>query len=1171
MSRSVQAIVFLLATVSPVAPVAFASGERVVSLDGDWLLATDPQNAGREEAWFARPRPEARTTRVPWIIQELFPGYHGVAWYWRDFVAPASAPAAGRYLLRFWAVDYLAEVWLNGVPVGGHEGGETPFVLDVTAAIRPGQPNQLAVRVLNPTHAPIDGIVLNQTARRCKVIPYSAGAGFNHGGIVDSVELLIVPGVYLEDLVVRPDVRTGAIQVLAVVHNTTTEPVAGRLLLSAAPAAGGKTQQAAQQAHTFPPGTSAIDGQLRLAQPRLWNLGDPYLYRVVARVESDRPAGCDEQSVQCGFRDFRFADGYFRLNGRRLYVRSTHTCNHYPIGLQFPRDPDLLRRDLLNLKVMGFNMVRFIWGGASRVQLDLCDEVGLLVYEESYASMPIADSPRMTELFDQNVTELIQRDRNHASVVIWGLLNEAPDGPAFRHAVEMLPLVRQLDDTRLVMLNSGRYDFAGFGGIGGVAGLAIWPRVVPTEPWVAINKTAEVIRALGITWPAGHLALHPGPQGEYSVVRWTAPEDGTVRVATRFTGLAESATTDVHLLHNGRALFTELLNLRGGGNSVEHLQELAVARHDTLDWVVGVGNGNYGADTTGLSATVTYDTGRGSDATADFSAEENPRGAWCYGQLAPGATPDAATFALYSADAASARIGSLANPGSSVWEDTLDDRHYYPRVPHTGDIIQSLRTMSNPEKPVFLTEYGIGSAVDLWRAVRHFEQAGAPEVEDAQFFRDKLNRFLADWAQWRLDDIYARPEDFFAESLRKMAPQRTLGLNAIRSNPHLVGHSLTGAIDHVMCGEGLTTLFRELKPGTIDALYEAWAPLRWCLFAEPVHAACGDTIHLEAALANEDALRPGAYPVRIQVVGPDLARVLDRSLTVTIPEPGASPEPPLAQLVWEEDVVLDGPPGQYRLLATFLEGAAATGGDVSFHVSDRAQLPPVETDVLLAGHDPELLAWLTDHKINARPLTVGAPPKQEVVLVSGTIAEPKRDLFCDLARRMVRGQTVVFLAPEVFQRGSDPTGWLPLANKGTLTAIHGWLYLKDEWCKRHPIFDALPAGGLMDYAYYRELIPDAVWSGQDQPDEAVAGAIKASQDYASGLTVAVYNLGAGRFVLNTLRIREQLPRHPVAGRLLVNLLRFASSRPPGHAEDSPPAAAEPPDFDVQLRAWGYLD
>ena len=649
------------------------------------------------------------------------------------------------------------------------------------------------MRVLNPTHEPIDGIVLNQTARRCKVIPYSAGAAYNHGGIVDSVELLLVPPVYLEDLSVRPDATSGVVKARAVVHNTTSQAVVGTASWSAAPAAGGPTLCTTRQAHTFPPGVTSVDGELQIDNPRPWDLSDPYLYRVTVRVQADQSGMLDEQSERCGFRDFRFANGYFRLNGRRIYLRSAHTCNHYPIGLQFPRDPDLLRRDLLNMKVMGFNMVRFIWGGAARVQLELCDEIGLLVYEESYASAPIADSPKMIERFDLNVAELIRRDRNHPSVVMWGLLNEAPEGPAFRHAVEMLPLVRELDDTRIVMLNSGRYDHAGNSGIASVSGIDIWPRVSPVEPWVAINRTQQVIRALGITWPPAQLAFHPGPSGEYSVVRWTAPTDGTVEISTQFTGLAEKTTTDVHVLHNGQVLFSGLLNLNDGGNVSNHAQNLSVKSNDTLDWVVGIGNASYGADTTAVAATVKYAAGTAFDAAADFSIESNPHGAWSYGQLAPAPRPTSRHSRPIASTVLPQRLAASPIPGSAVWEDLLSDQHRYPRVPHTGDIIQSLRTLAEGDKPVFLTEYGIGSAVDLWRAVRHFEQAESQETEDAQFLRDKLNRFLRDWEQWRLDEVYARPEDFFAESLRKMAGQRTLGLNAIRSNPHLRGTQPDGS------------------------------------------------------------------------------------------------------------------------------------------------------------------------------------------------------------------------------------------------------------------------------------------------------------------------------------------------------------------------------------------
>ena len=201
------------------------------------------------------------------------------------------------------------------------------------------------------------------------------------------------------------------------------------------------------------------------------------------------------------------------------------------------------------------------------------------------------------------------------------------------------------------------------------------------------------------------------------------------------------------------------------------------------------------------------------------------------------------------------------------------------------------------------------------------------------------------------------------------------------------------------------------------------------------------------------------------------------------------------------------------------------------------EMPAVKTEVVLAGDDAELARWLHNHGICCRPLVVGDAASREVILVSKT-----PPAFEELWRRVERGATAVFLSPDVLRKGDQPLGWLPLANKGTTTPIRGWLYLKDEWAKRHPIFDGLPAGGLMDYTFYREIIPDTVLAGQDPPAEAVAGAIKASQDYSSGLMLAVYESGAGRFILNTLLIGENLGANPTAERLLRNLLNYAASQ-----------------------------
>jgi len=1147
----------------PMAAVQFVS-PVVVSLDGDsWRLATDPTNVGREEKWFATPRPEAKPTKVPWIIQDAFPGYHGVAWYWRDFTAPAHPDAQGRYRLRFRAVDYKADVWLNGMPVGGHEGGETPFTLDVSAAIRPDALNRLAVRVLNPTHERIDGIVLNETPHRNKVIPYRAGASYNHGGIVDSAELLLAPAVGLDDLFARPDVKTGKIRVQVQVRNARPGVVRARCEFTVAPAASGETLQRTHFERELPPGETVIETELWLAEPRLWELSEPNLYRVTARVIETEGGFGDERSVRCGFRDFRFERGYFRLNGRRLFLRCSHTGNHCPVGLQLPPDPDFLRRDLLNVKVMGFNAIRFIAGMATRAQLDLCDELGLLVYEEPFGSWCLEDSPRMAARYDQGLAEMIRRDRNHPSVVIWGLLNETPDGPVFRHARAVLPLVRKLDDTRMVMLNSGRWDQQGENGL---AGLEMWRTTAGPDPNVNRNGANQPLSGLGITWQPKQVALHPGPLGEYSVARWTCPAAGEHSIEATFTGIAGHATTDVHVLHNGRALHDGLINLQGQGNASAFSQTLPLAQGDTLDFVVGFGDGFYGGDTTALAARVRSAVGEVSDVAVEFSVAANPAGAWQYGCLAPGPQPDVRTLKPYAVGqtlGGASDTGSLSNPGSLVWEDVLDDQHPYQRVPHTASVINTLRTIQGRKNPLFISEYGVGSAVDLWRVTRHYERLGKAHVEDAQFYRDKLDRFLADWERWRMEECWATPQEFFAQSLRQMAAERLCGMNALRANPNLVAYSLTGTVDQGMSGEGLFTTFRELKPGATDALFEALAPLRLCLFAEPLNVYRGSRVKLEAVLANEDRLPPGAYPVRLQLVGPANRPIHDRLVTVTVPARGGGQEPPLAATFFSEDVTVSAPVGTYRFLATLQRGGAPTGGEAVFHVDDPAAMPAVETDVVLWGADPELARWLAGRGIRTRPFSTEPPLARELVLAASSPPDGDAEAWRELARRIARGSSVVFLSPSVFRRGDNPVGWLPLERKGSLSTLAGWLYHKDEWAKAHPVFDGLPSGGLMDYAYYRELIPDAVFAGQDPPARAIAGANNASFDYSSGLLVAEYRLGAGRCLLNTLLIREKLSDNPVAERLLRNLLRHAA----GHTHAS--AAPLPDDFEQQLAKWGY--
>jgi hypothetical protein len=163
----------------------------------------------------------------------------------------------------------------------------------------------------------------------------------------------------------------------------------------------------------------------------------------------------------------------------------------------------------------------------------------------------------------------------------------------------------------------------------------------------------------------------------------------------------------------------------------------------------------------------------------------------------------------------------------------------------------------------------IGSGVDLPRFIRHHEQLGAESAERLPLVKNIFAAFLADWDRLKLGDTFASPEDFFAQCLAREAGLKTMGINAIRSNPRMVGCGMPGCNDPLEFGEGLFTAFRELKHGVVDAVFDAFYPVRWCTFAEPVSVYRGAKVRLEAILSNEDAAPPGQVPARLRIVGQD--------------------------------------------------------------------------------------------------------------------------------------------------------------------------------------------------------------------------------------------------------------------------------------------------------------
>ena len=404
------------------------------SLDGVWRLALDPDDVGIRDRWFERDEwPGAIAVQVPSVWDLWVPDYDGVGWYSREF--ELDAPWSERTVeLRFEAADYYAEVWLNGCRVGEHEGGYTPFALDVSEAVRCGL-NRLAVRIIDP-HGP-EGF----GPYKPREIPSAKEGGyFSFAGIWGSVSVVGLPKTHVRDVFVQPDVRRKRITVAV----DTSQPSQVRLAIAGTP-----------YETVGEPGVLTLD----FPEHELWSPEDPRLYTLVCELFSDGET-VDRTAVRFGMREFTVKDQRFHLNGKPIFVKAALHQPDYARSLVAPETEALARRELELAKDAGFNMLRLHIKTAPKITLDIADEIGLLLYEEPPIGW-IKKSPNMKDRCAREVREMILRDRNHPSVVIWGMLNESGNagyvtgGGAQLIKDDLCALARSLDPSRLIIDDSG--------------------------------------------------------------------------------------------------------------------------------------------------------------------------------------------------------------------------------------------------------------------------------------------------------------------------------------------------------------------------------------------------------------------------------------------------------------------------------------------------------------------------------------------------------------------------------------------------------------------------------------------------------------------------------------------------------------------------------------------
>lgn len=432
--------------------------QRWTDLCGRWEFAFDDGDRGLDGGWADSATPFDRTITVPFPPESVASGVgdagsHPVVWYRRGFTV-GETERDDRMLLHFGAVDYRAHVWLNGRLVATHEGGHTPFTADITAALRPGEAEQ--VLVVRAADDPSD-VAQPRGKQYWRDEPESIWY-HRTTGIWQPVWLEPVPARHIAAARWSTRPSEALVELDAEVDGATTgTAMRVRLLLGDQLLAehtqrlhGSRTRLRIE----LPAARNAQD-----ATRLLWAPEHPILVDAeLALLVDGEPV--DTARSYLGLREVGVGDGRFLLNGRPYFLRMVLEQGFWPDSHLAAPDGDALRREVELIKSLGFNGVRIHQKVEDPRFLYHCDRLGLLVWDEmpsAYEFSPVAAQRLVREW-----SAVVRRDAGHPCVAAWVPFNESwgvdrlATDAAQRHLVEALyHLTRALDPGRPVIANDG--------------------------------------------------------------------------------------------------------------------------------------------------------------------------------------------------------------------------------------------------------------------------------------------------------------------------------------------------------------------------------------------------------------------------------------------------------------------------------------------------------------------------------------------------------------------------------------------------------------------------------------------------------------------------------------------------------------------------------------------
>lgn len=535
MKRGVFSLLIIFSAVltsSPWAAEAPLGDARRMSFDADWLFSRGNAPGAEQPAYNDR---DWRRLDLPhdWAIEGPFdPKYspqngalpfYGVGWYRKHFTLPSSA--RGKYLsLEFDGAMANSRVWLNGIEVGGRPYGYIGFSVDLTPQLRFDGENVIAVKL-----APED-----QSSR------WYPGAG-----IYRHVWLDVTGPVHMDrwgTYVTTPSAtdKQATVKVQVMVRNRTAAAVSVAVghAISQIDTGPGGIVGAASSPVTIPAGSvSNHEVEIAIDRPQRWDIDQPHLYRVVSTIRDVSGREIDRYETTFGIRTIEFdrANG-FRLNGRKVPIQGV--CNHHDLGaLGAAVNRRAVERQVEIMKRMGANAIRTSHNPPAPELLDAADRLGMLVLDEAF------DEWRTTKVknghgkyFDEwgarDLADMIRRDRNHPSVIMWSIGNEVPDqGMPEGRAIarQLTEICHREDSTRPVTAGFNQIDDAIRNGlteevdiVGFNYGARRYESLVKAHPdWIVIaTETASTVSSRGVYHlPIEKYRKHPSHQlSSYDII-----------------------------------------------------------------------------------------------------------------------------------------------------------------------------------------------------------------------------------------------------------------------------------------------------------------------------------------------------------------------------------------------------------------------------------------------------------------------------------------------------------------------------------------------------------------------------------------------------------------------------------------------------------------------------